>query len=68
MAAESVINTILVIGATGSILKALFAALSPDIAGQFDAVEDSRNMLLEEEPQHVLDDLHTIARKAGTSA
>jgi uncharacterized protein YbjT (DUF2867 family) len=42
-------------------LDALFAALDPDSNGSLDGVRDMPNQPLEDEPQHVKDDLHALS-------
>jgi uncharacterized protein YbjT (DUF2867 family) len=42
-------------------LDELFAALDPDLENRFDGVRDMANQPLEDEPQRVKDDLHTLS-------
>jgi uncharacterized protein YbjT (DUF2867 family) len=49
-------------GAAQQDLEPLFAALDADPPGSLDAVHDTANMPLEEEPQRVRDDLDTVVQ------
>jgi uncharacterized protein YbjT (DUF2867 family) len=42
-------------------LDSLFAALDPDSSSSLDGVRDRANQPLEDEPQHVKDDLHAVS-------
>lgn len=50
-------------GAAQKDLDALFAALEPDSENSLDGVRDMQNQPLEDEPQHVKDDLSALSAK-----
>ncbi len=52
-------------GPAQSDLGSLFSVLAADVPGHLDAVRDSSNMPVQNEPQHVLDDLDAIASSAN---
>lgn len=52
------------VGAGQSDLTSLFASLAADEAGRLDAVRDTDNMPLDDEPSRVTDDLHAVQKHA----
>ena len=56
-------------GAAQKDLELLFAALDPDAQDALDAVRDTSNQPLEDEPKRVRDDLDAVlARRAATTS